>query len=149
MLSEIVVTSIVNTLEFFETKGKVILDIPSSLGVEHQVLVLMPPKIFGLESQRLGIVGEAFLPPFFIGFRCGTRVDEVLHLHLLKFAFAENKLSRRNFVTERLTDLRDTKRHFDPRRIEHVFEIDVDSLTGLTPEVGWLSIPTSSKVPKI
>ena len=43
--------------------------------------------------------------------KVGTRFAEKLHFHLFKLAGAENKITGGNFVSERLTDLADTKRN--------------------------------------
>ena len=39
-----------------------------------------------------------------------TRLDEELHLHLLKFTHAEDELARDDFVAEGLSDLGNAKR---------------------------------------
>src|SRR6185369_16316982 len=61
--------------------------------------------------------------------------DEILHLHLLELASSQNEVSRRHFVAERLTDLRDTERQFTPHRRLHIQEVDEYALSGFRPQI--------------
>src|SRR6266508_1847473 len=64
-----------------------------------------------------------------------VRRDEVLHLHLLELARAEEEVARRDLVAEGLADLRDAERRLPARELEHVLEVDEDALRGLGAEV--------------
>src|SRR5688572_20037066 len=63
------------------------------------------------------------------------RVDEKLHLHLLELTRAENEVSRRDLVAERLADLGDAERNLLSRRLLDVQEVDVDALRRFGPQV--------------
>ena len=65
-----------------------------------------------------------------------ARRDEVLDLHLLELAHAEDEVARRDLVAERLADLRDAERQLAIGRVEHVLEVDEDALRRLGPQVG-------------
>src|ERR1039458_6706655 len=58
-----------------------------------------------------------------------------LHLHLLKLARSENKISRCDLVPERLANLGDPERGFLTRELEDVLEIDEDPLRRLRAQV--------------
>src|SRR5256885_15684447 len=64
-----------------------------------------------------------------------ARRDEVLHLHLLELARAEEEVAGRDLVAERLADPRDTERRLAPRKLEHILEVDEDPLGRLGAEV--------------
>src|SRR5262249_51222283 len=61
--------------------------------------------------------------------------DEVLHLHLLELAHAEEEVPGCDLVPERLADLRDPEGRAPPRELQDVLEVDEDALRGLGPEV--------------
>src|SRR5262245_37491348 len=61
---------------------------------------------------------------------------EILHLHLLKFAGAEDKVSRRYLITKRLADLRDTEWQLSARGIKHIGKVDEDALRSFGSKVG-------------
>ena len=62
-------------------------------------------------------------------------IDEILNLHLLKLAAAEDEIARRNLITKRLALLSDTKRQVRVETIDDVFEIGEDTLGGFRAEV--------------
>ena len=64
---------------------------------------------------------------------CGGR-HEVLHLHLLELAHAEEEVPRRDLVAEALADLRDAERRLHAHRVGHVLEVDEDALRRLGPQ---------------
>ncbi len=66
--------------------------------------------------------------------RLGGR-HEVLDLHLLELARAEDEVLRRDLVAERLAHLRDAEGRPLARELEHVLEVDEDALGGLGPQV--------------
>src|SRR4029453_18641990 len=77
----------------------------------------------------------ALLYPRLVPLLVGPGLDEVLHLHLLELAGAEDEVARRDLVTERLADLRDTERRLFPRRGLDVLEVGEDALRGLRAQV--------------
>jgi hypothetical protein len=44
------------------------------------------------------------------------RSNEILHLHLLEFAGAQDKVAWRDFIAKRFADLRNPKRQLAPHR---------------------------------
>ena len=68
----------------------------------------------------------------FLGLR---RRHEVLHLHLLELARAEDEVPGRDLVAKRLAHLRDPERRFLARELEHVLEVDEDPLRRLRAQV--------------
>src|SRR5439155_24766704 len=62
------------------------------------------------------------------------RSAEVLHLHLLEPARAEDEIARRDLVAEGLPDLRDAERQLPARRLLHVIEVHEDALRRLGPQ---------------
>ena len=67
--------------------------------------------------------------------------DEVLHLHLLEFARAEDEVAQGDLVAERLALLSDAKGQPTTGRREHVLEVDEDALRGLGPQIGLRARP--------
>src|SRR5207244_12703483 len=60
---------------------------------------------------------------------------EVLELHLLELARAEDEVARGDLVAKRLADLRDPEGRFLARELEHVLEVDEDPLRRLGAQV--------------
>ena len=69
------------------------------------------------------------------GFDDFIRLDEKFQFHLLELARAEGEIARRDFVAERLADLRDAERDFLPRRFQHIFELRENRLRGFGAEI--------------
>src|SRR5207253_11131208 len=65
-----------------------------------------------------------------------VRRNEVLHLHLLELAHAEEEVAGRDLVAEGLADLRDAERRSATCDLEHVLEVDEDPLGRLRPQEG-------------
>src|ERR1035437_7696380 len=63
------------------------------------------------------------------------RRHEVLHLHLLKLARAEDEVTGCDLVTERLANLGDSERRFLTRELEDVLEVNKDPLRRLWAQV--------------
>ncbi len=148
MLSEVVVAPVMDAFELLESEREFVLDIPRRLGIENEVLMLVPAEMFLFDSE-IEIVLPSLLAPFLIGRGGLVRPDEVLHLHLFEFALAEDELSCGDLVAERLADLRDAERNLHARRIEHVLEIDVDALTRLAAEIRRFLRPVPGEVAEI
>ncbi len=55
-------------------------------------------------------------------------MDEELHLHLLELAGAKDEVAWRNLVTKRFADLSNAERRLLTRGVEHVLEVEEDSL---------------------
>ena len=112
-------------------------DVHRAAGVKREFLLRM-------RVAREVRVGQAdalqprFAPsdPLFVDLGpIGVFVDEIFHLHLFKFARAENEVARRDLVAERLADLRNTERQFHATGIDDVFEINKHALRRLRPQI--------------
>ena len=68
------------------------------------------------------------------------RRHEVLHLHLLELAGAEDEVLRRDLVAERLAHLGDAEGGLLPRRVEDVGEVEEHALGRLGPQVGHVAL---------
>ena len=71
---------------------------------------------------------EASLDPILVPLLVLARLHEVLHLHLLELAGAEDEVAWRDLVAERLADLRDAEGHLAAGRHDDVVEVDEDAL---------------------
>src|SRR4029079_18236358 len=92
--------------------------------------VLVEQQAIRREAETLVPVHALFLPVLEpMPFR--ARLDEELHFHLLELARAEDEVSGRDLVPERLADLRDAERHLLTRRLLDVEEVHVRALRGL------------------
>src|SRR5260221_8259930 len=80
---------------------------------------------------------EALLDPVVKPSRLLDRIglDEELHLHLFELASAEDEVTRRDLVTERLAGLRDSERQLDTLRVDDVGEVQEDALRSLGAQV--------------
>ena len=79
---------------------------------------------------------EALGAPVLVPLRRLRRGHEVLHLHLLELAGAEDPVLRRDLVAEALADLGDAERRLLAGRVQHVGEVDEHALRRLGAQVG-------------
>ena len=63
------------------------------------------------------------------------RFAKVFHFHLFEFAGAEDRILKDDFVAERFSDLRNAERNLHPVRLNDIFKIDEDALTGFRAQV--------------
>ena len=78
---------------------------------------------------------HAPLAPALEPFSIRSRLHEELHLHLLEFAGSEDEVARRDLISKRLADLRDSERDLLPRGLKHVQIIHIDALGRFRPQV--------------
>src|SRR5664280_2272092 len=64
-----------------------------------------------------------------------VRLDEKLQFHLFEFPRSKSEVARRHFVSKRLADLRDPKRHLLPGGFQHVLKLSKDRLRRLRSEI--------------
>src|SRR5947207_9755896 len=96
--------------------------------------VLVKLEALRCETESLMPFHSLFLPvlePLHVG----PWLDKELHFHLLEFARAENEIAGSDFISERLSDLRDAERNFLSRRLLDVEKILVRSLSGLRSQI--------------
>ena len=77
-------------------------------------------------------LGNPLLMPMFVF----TGFDKKLQFHLFKFTDSEYEVPRGYFISERLTDLRDTERELGRCRVQDVLEIGEYSLRCFRAQVG-------------
>src|SRR3989344_7984174 len=83
-------------------------------------------------------------PPLFKIFLPIILSYEIFYFHLLKFSVAKDKITRRNLISESLTDLSDTKRQCRMMGINHVFKIDKNTLRSFWTQVRSYSLFSST-----
>ena len=113
-----------------------VLDVDGALGVVGELLlgVLVLAQVVAVDAQ-VDIPVGALVDPVLVQLLVGAGLDEVLHLHLLELARAEDEVAGRDLVAEALAHLADTERGLASRRGLHVEEVDEDALRRLGPQV--------------
>ena len=137
MLLQVKVRPVGDALDLSEAgKREVVLDIHCPLGVVREFLlrVLANPEVLVSHSKGQPPV-EAVLDPAVVPLLVGARHDEVLHLHLLELAVAEDEVPWRDLVAEGAADLGDAERQLPPGCRENVLEIHEHALRGLGTQV--------------
>ncbi len=141
MALQIEVGSVGKAVEFACPKGEIIDEIDGALGVVGELLfgMLFLVDAGRIETDELAPLvhgGQPICKSFFpSGFP-----DEIFDLHLLEFDDAEDEIARRDLVAERFSDLGDAEGDFDPHRVDDVFIIEEDRLSGLRAKVGDIPI---------
>ena len=115
MPREIEIGAVVNALVFLPAERKLVLDIFGPLGVMCQLIrpVRMIPQLVGINTEAV-MPPHPLLVPVLEPLLVFTRLDEVLHLHLLEFPRAKDEVARRDLVAKRLAHLSYPKRDFLP-----------------------------------
>jgi len=94
----------VNAFHFLETEGHLKLNIGGCVGVVSQFIVVVETVLVVTQAQGL-VPFEAGFLPLSEPIEFSTRFDKKLHLHLLEFTHAENKLTGHDFVAEGFSNL--------------------------------------------
>src|SRR5947209_13376955 len=87
------------------------------------------------DAEHVGVPAHALVAPVVERLVVLLRTDEVLHLHQLELADAEDVVAGRDLVSESLALLRDAEGHADAGGVDDVLEVDEHALRGLRPEV--------------
>jgi hypothetical protein len=113
-----------------------VLDVHCPLRVVGELLlgVLEVAQVVGVDAEA-DVPGGAVVDPPLVPRLVLAGLDEVLHLHLLELACAEDEVAGRDLVAERLADLGDAERRLAARRVHDVEEVEEDALRGLRPQV--------------
>ena len=137
MVAQIIVAAVGNAFQLFHAMRKLIFYIIAGLSIVCQIIVRSFIDIHMLFNQTLvkPPLNTGFFP-FFMPFHIGSRGYKILQFGLFKFTHAENEVARSNFVTERLTDLGNTKRKFAGGGIYHIFELRKNSLSSFRTQIG-------------
>ena len=133
---EVEVRAVVDPLELLPPERELVLDVEGGRRVVRELVgaVLVDAQLLVADAE-LPVPGAADFEPALEPLPILARLDEVLHLHLLELAGAEDEVPGRDLVAERLADLRDPERDLLARGAEHVLEVDVDPLRGLGPQI--------------
>ena len=137
MAGKVVVRPVVNTVEFRPADGEEILNIARAFSVVGEFFVILKSQMFGFEVKRSKEIERRFLE-FFVVFYIRSFLAEPLMFHLLEFNRSENEVAGRDFVSERLADLRDSERDLRPRRTLDVLEVYELALSRFGTEINFI-----------
>ena len=90
----------------------------------------MEAIVFCTKTESLVPSHTCFLP-LAEPFEFGARLYKELHLHLFKFAHAEDELASYDFITESFTDLCNTERNLHATGLLHVEVVHENTLCRL------------------
>src|SRR5690606_2777399 len=93
---------------------------------------LQPP----LGKPQVEIPLEAPIAPVLVPLVRLLGMAEELDFHLLELTRTKRKVARRNFVAEALAELRHPEGNANAGAVEHVFEVDENTLCRLGAEEG-------------
>src|SRR3990170_2229733 len=135
--AQVVVGAVRDPLELRPAERELVLDVGGRLRVVRQLVLLVRAHAeLLLADPQVDVPLEPRVHPVLVPLLVGAGLDEVLHLHLLELARAEDEVPRSDLVAEGLADLGDTERQFLARSLLHRDEVDEHPLGGLRPEVG-------------
>ncbi|MPM64448.1 hypothetical protein SDC9_111334 [bioreactor metagenome] len=128
---EVEICTIGNAPKFAPAKGEHKLNIRRTLAIVRKLFLLVLAQADGAilhaEAQQELV---AVVLPVGIPFQIGAGRAEELQLHLLKLADTEDKVARRDLVSEGFSNLRDAERQLFARGALHIFKVDEDTLCG-------------------
>src|SRR5688572_13934761 len=116
--------------KLLKSHREVELNVACGIRVMCKIKVIVE-AIIPLSKANHRVPLHPFFFPEFIPLHLFTRLHEELHLHLLKFPHAENKLPRDNFIAECLSYLGDSKRNFHSTGLLYVKKIYENTLRSL------------------
>ncbi len=136
MLSEVEVAAVGDPLELRPPDREQVLDVAGGARVVRQLVGIVRPQaqVVGADAQVHVPVHPLLEPVLEPPDRLVGR-DEVLHLHLLELAGAEDEVAGGDLVAKALADLGDPERRLLARELEVVPEVQEDALRGLGPQV--------------
>ena len=136
MLRQVVVGSVGNAPQFAPSEREQKFKVGGRFAVEAELfgIVVAKAQVFVFKSEReQPFVAE--IAPVRKPFEVGSGFAEKFEFHLFEFAHAENEVSGCDFVTERLTYLTYTERHFLSRRTLNVYEVGKNTLSGFGSQI--------------
>ena len=127
MLAKVKVSAGVNALNLFETEWHVELNVCCCIGIVSKFVMVMETIVLCSEAKVLMPLHTCLFP---LGkpIKLSARLDEELHLHLLKLTHTEDELTRYYLIAECLTNLSDSERKLHATCLLHVEVIDKDTL---------------------
>ena len=140
VLREVVITTVVNTHELVvAATWVVVFNIPSVFGVEDEVFVLVPVKVFFFDTEAKEPVPLFLLDALVVVF-VFARFDEILRVGLFEFAAAEEEITGRDFIAEGLADLGNTEGNFDATSIDDILKVEIDTLASFARKISRLGV---------
>ena len=138
---EVEVAAVGDALQLVPAPGEEELHVGRAAGVvrELALLVVAQVELVGRDAELEVPVHPLLEPVLEPLLGVGGR-DEVLHLHLLELAGAEDEVLRRDLVAEGLADLGDAEGRLLARRAEHVGEVGEHALGRLGAQVGHVAL---------
>src|SRR5882762_8973143 len=100
-----------DSFQFLESHWEIELYITGGIGIVGEIQVVVKAVVRGSQAEGTVPFHSAVCPEF-IPFHFITWLDKELHLHLLKFAHPDNKLTPNNLIPECFSDLGNPKRDF-------------------------------------
>ena len=136
MLCQVIVCSVSNTPQFPPAKREQELHVCGSLAVEAQLFLIVVAITYLIlfKTQRTEPV-KAELLPVCKPFKVCIRLTEKFQLHLLKLTGTEGKVSRSDLITERFTDLSDSKWNFLSGGSLYILKVYENTLRGFRTKV--------------
>ena len=129
MLGQVIIGSVRDTPQLAPAKREQELKVCSRLAVEAQLFRRMVSctHLFVFHAEALQPV-DAEASPVLEPVKIGARLAEELQLHLLELTGTEGEVTRCNLVTERFTDLTDSKWDFLSGSSLYIFKVYENSL---------------------
>ncbi len=135
MLGQVEVAAVRDAFQLLPADRVEVLDVARAARVVRALRgVVLADAQLRAPQPEIEIPLQSLLEPVLVPALRLVRRHEVLHLHLLELAHAEEEVARRDLVAERLAGLRDPERRLPPRELHHVLEVDEDALRGLGAE---------------
>ena len=135
---EVEIRTIRDPPQFSPSKWELELDIRRRRAVVRELFFLMiaEAEILFTESDDIGEKSLTLHLPLRMELEVLAWSDmfwftEILDLHLFEFTGSEDEIPRSDFVTESLSDLRDTKWYFLSSRSSNIREVDENPLSRL------------------
>src|SRR5207253_11324721 len=125
-----------DALQLGPSEGKFILDVEGAAGIMRQLVLVMraQTQVLAANAQRQ-VPLEPLLLPVLQPLHLLGGWDEILELHLLELAQAEDRVAGGDLVAKGLADLGDAEGRPHPGGVEDVGEVDENALRGSRPQV--------------
>ena len=137
MLGQVEIGAVGDALELVPAPGKAVLDVGRAGRVVGELFhgVDIAPQVGRIDAEIV-VPGLAQVNPLAVAALGVLGRDEILHLHLLELARAEDEVAQRDFVAERLALLGNAEGQPAAGRGQHILEVDEDALRRLRPQIG-------------
>ena len=136
MLCQVIIRSVCNSPQFSPSKREQELYVSCRFAVEakfFRIMVTITNLIFFQSKRTQPVKTELF--PICKPLQICSRLTEKFQFHLLKLTCTECKVTRCNLVTERFTNLGNTKWNFFTGSSLYVFEVHKNTLSSLRSQI--------------